>query len=166
MTAAVELIRKVEEAGGSIRVDDGALVVAPKGAIAHLVDDLRQHKAEVINLLRSSASRPLPQVDIEAWRGPFAEWLTSRCAIHPRCNAGLNSLLAKYSDWEIDHVEVPVAPTREVFIQLLAERGFSMVEAYGTVLVSGLAFCEDIDAVLGIPGKRIGSAGRKVRNVA
>jgi len=66
MTAAVELIRKVEEAGGSLRVDDGFLVIAPKDAIAHLVDDLRQYKAEVINLLRSSASRPIPPADIEA----------------------------------------------------------------------------------------------------
>jgi hypothetical protein len=160
MTAAIELIRKVEGAGASIRVEGGALVIAPKDAIAHLVDDLRQHKAEVISFLRRSA------VDTEAWREPFAEWLTSRCAIHPRCNAGLNSLLAKYSEWEIDHVEVPVAPTREVFIQLLAEHGFSMAEAYGTVLVSGLAFCEDIDAILGIRGRRIGIAGRRVRNVA
>jgi len=115
------------------------------------------------NYLPSRATTP---TDIEAWRDPFAEWLTSRCAIHPRCNAGLNSLLAKYSEWEIDHVAVPVAPTREVFIQLLAEHGFSMVEAYGTVLVYGLAFCEDIDAILGKPGKRIGSVDRKVKNVA
>ena len=78
-----------------------------------------------------------------------------RCAVHPRCNAGLNSLLAKYCEWEIDHVEVPVAPIRDVFIRLLAEYGFPMVEAYGTVLVSGLALYEDIDVVLGQPAKRI-----------
>jgi len=59
---------------------------------------------------------------------------------------------------------VPVAPTREVFIRLLAEYGFPMVEAYGTVLVSGLALYEYIDAVLRRPGKRLDRAGWKGRN--
>jgi hypothetical protein len=147
MSAALELIRRVQEAGGRFRVEDDYLVVAPKDAIAHLVADLRQHVEEVIHLLQSSASRPIPPADIDAWREPFAEWLDSRCAVHPRCNEGLNRLLAKYSEWGILQAEVPVAPTREIFIQLLAEHGFSMVEAYGTVLVYGLALYEDIDGL-------------------
>ena len=155
MTTARELIRKVEEAGGSFRVDGDSLLIAPKAAIAHLIDDLRQHKEEVMSLLRVSAPGPVAPADIEAWREPFAEWLNSRCALNPRCNAGLNSLLAKYIEWEVGHVEVPVAPTRDVFICLLKEYGFPMREAYGTVFVSGLALSEDIDAVLGRPGKRL-----------
>jgi hypothetical protein len=163
---ALELIRKVQEAGGSLRVDEGSLVIAPKNAIAHLVDDLRRHKEEVISLLRSSPSRPIPAADIEAWREPFSKWLSSRCAFHQRCSAGLNSLLAKYIEWEIDHVEVPVAPTREVFIRLLTEYGFPMREANGTVLVSGLALYEDIDAVLIRPGKRLDKVSWKEKSAA
>ena len=88
-----------------------------------------------------------------------------RCAFHPRCNT-MNSLLAKYSEWEIDHLEVPVAPTRDVFIRLLAEYGFPMMEACGTVLVSGLALYEDVDGVLGQPAKRIDREGWKVKSAA
>jgi hypothetical protein len=166
MTSAIELIRQVEAAGGSLRVDDGSLVVAPKQAVAHLVDDLRQHKAEVMSLLCAPISKPTAPTDMEAWREPFGEWLNSRCAIHLRCHAGLNSLLAKYSEWEIDHVDVPVVPSREIFIQLLADHGFTMVESCGTVLVCGLALYQDIDAILGKPGNRIGGVSRKVRNAA
>jgi hypothetical protein len=139
MSPALELIRKVEEAGGRFRVEDNYLVVAPKDAIAHLLGDLRKHVEEVIHLLQSSVSRPVPPIDIEEWREPFAEWLDSRCAVHPRCSARLNSLFTSYSEWEIHHLEVPVVPTPEIFVQLLAEHGFSMVEACGTVLVRGLA---------------------------
>jgi hypothetical protein len=50
-------------------------------------------------------------------------------------------------------------------VELFAN-GFSIVEVCGTVLVYGLAFCEDMDAILGKAGNRFASAGWKVRNAA
>jgi hypothetical protein len=56
MSAALELIRIVEAKGGQLRVEDGWLVIAPGDAAEPVMEELRQHKPEIIELL---AQRPV-----------------------------------------------------------------------------------------------------------
>ena len=53
MSAGVELIRAVEANGGRFRIDGESLVIAPGEAAAPLIDELRQHKAELLAELAS-----------------------------------------------------------------------------------------------------------------
>jgi hypothetical protein len=55
MSAALELIRTVEANGGHLRVDGEYLAIAPGEAAASVIDELRQHKAE---LMAELARRP------------------------------------------------------------------------------------------------------------
>jgi hypothetical protein len=55
MSAALELIRAVEANGGRFRVDGEYLVIAPGEAASPVMEELRQHKAE---LLAELAQRP------------------------------------------------------------------------------------------------------------
>ena len=48
MSAALELIRTVEANGGRFRVDGEYLMIAPGEAAASVIDELRQHKAELL----------------------------------------------------------------------------------------------------------------------
>jgi hypothetical protein len=159
MTPAIELVQKITAAGGSIRAEDGLLVVAPRGVVAPFLDELRRRKPELLALLRPSASAP--PVDPDAWREPFARWLDSACVAHPRCFGGLNALHRAYSDWELSHDGVP--PTRDTFVALLVECGFRIVDIHGTALLEGLALCEDVDVyyprrhVMEIPPLRWGT---------
>jgi hypothetical protein len=55
MNAALKLIRAVEANGGRFRVDGEYLVIAPGEAAVPMMEELRQHKAE---LLAELARRP------------------------------------------------------------------------------------------------------------
>ena len=56
MSAALELIRTVEANGGCLRIDGEYLVIAPGEAAAPVMEELRQHKAE---LMAELARRPV-----------------------------------------------------------------------------------------------------------
>ena len=55
MSAALELIQAVESAGGRFMVDGGRLGIVPATAAEPLIEELRQHKTE---LLAELARRP------------------------------------------------------------------------------------------------------------
>ena len=55
MSAALELIRTMEANGGRFRIDGEYLVIAPGQAAAPVMEELRQHKAE---LMAELARRP------------------------------------------------------------------------------------------------------------
>jgi len=76
MSAALELIRAVEANGGRFRVDGEYLVIAPGGAAAPVMEELRQHKTEIIGLLKSAA---IPPHDPAEWREDFARWMAEDC---------------------------------------------------------------------------------------
>ena len=145
---ALDLIQTVRANGGQMRVDAGYLVIAPDYAALPIVDQLRQHKTEIIRLLeaRKADSSPIPSHDPAAWRDSFAQWLGSACAEHTRAFGGVSTLHIAYCEWETLHYGVGC--TRETFERLLQERGFLVGEVAGTVLVSGLAFRDDVDACL------------------
>jgi hypothetical protein len=142
MSAAFELIRAVEANGGRLRVEDGWLVIAPEDAAASLMEELRLHKAEIIGLLESDCIPPDAPAE---WRKPFAKWLDSACMRHPRCFGGVACLHIAFCEWEAGRGGV--ACNRDTFELLLKELGFLMGEVAGVVLVSGLTFREDAEAV-------------------
>lgn len=142
MNAAFELIRAVEANGGRLRVEDGWLVIAPEDAAAPLMEELRQHKAEIIGLLESAST---PPDDPAEWRKPFAKWLDSACVRNSRCFGGVACLHIAFCEWEAGRGGVPC--NRDTFELLLKQLGFLMGEVGGVVLVSGLTFREDAEAV-------------------
>jgi hypothetical protein len=100
-----------------------------------------------------------PAHDPAEWRAPFARWMDSVCAFHPRCSGGLNVLHSAYSDWELAHDGVP--PTRDIFVALLMERGFRITVIHGTALVEGLALCMDVDLYFLQSTARMAASGPK-----
>lgn len=141
MTAALSLIQTVVANGGQIRVEDGWLVIAPEEAAKPYLDDLRKHKAEIMNLLRPQGR---PDLDPAEWRQPFIWWLDSACTLRPRDCGGLNALHRAFCEWEIARDEVPC--DRRTFIRMLLELGFLIGEINGTMLVWGLVFRSDVEA--------------------
>jgi hypothetical protein len=142
MSAAVELIQAVKANGGQIRVEDGWLVIAPPDAAAPVIEELRQHKAEIIGLLESAS---IPTDDPAEWREPFIRWLDSACVLSPRCFGGVGCLHIAFCEWEAGRGGVPC--TRATFELLLSEFGLLIGEVRGAVLVSGLILREDFEAV-------------------
>jgi len=140
MRTAQELIRKVVANGGQLRVEDGWLVIAPEDAATPVLEELRQHKAEIIGLLESTCILP---DDPAVWRKSFARWLESTCVRHPRCFGGVGCLHIAFCKWESGRGGVPCS--RNTFERLLVESGFLTGEVAGVVLVSGLTFREDFE---------------------
>ena len=140
MRTAQELIRTVVANGGQLRVEDGWLVIAPEDAATPVLEELRQHKAEIIGLLESSC---IPPDDPAAWQKPFARWLDSACARHPRCFGDVGRLHIAFCEWESGRGSVPC--NRKAFDVLLLESGFLTGEVAGVVLASGITFREDFE---------------------
>ena len=58
MSAALELIRTVEANGGHFRVDGEDLVISPAKAAAPVLEELRQYKPEIIELIAQRPAMP------------------------------------------------------------------------------------------------------------
>lgn len=149
MTAALELIHTVEAHGGQLRVEDGWLVIAPQDAAEPLIEELREHKAEIIRVLRA---RDIPAHDPAEFREPFARWMDVACVRSTRCFGGVGCLHIAFCEWAIDHDDDPCS--RDTFERLLEELGFLIGEVAGVVLVSGLTFTEDIQAAGLLPATK------------
>ena len=117
-------------------------MIAPEDAATPVLEELRQHKAEIIGLLESTSIPPRYPAE---WRKPFAKWLDSACVRNPRCFGGVACLHIAFCEWEAGRGGVPC--NRDTFELLLKELGFLMGEVAGVVLVSGLTFREDAEAV-------------------
>jgi hypothetical protein len=87
----------------------------------------------------------IPPHDPEEWRKPFAKLLESAYVRNPRCFGGAACLHIAFCKWEAARGGVPC--NRHTFELLLKELGFLMGEVDGVVLVSGLTFQEDAEAV-------------------
>ena len=153
MRTAQELIRKVVANGGQLRVEDGWLVIAPEDAATPVLEELRQHKAEIIGLLESTCILP---DDPAVWRKSFARWLESTCVRHPRCFGGVGCLHIAFCEWEVRQGGVPCP--RDTFEHLLDESRFLVGEVAGVALVSDLTSREDAEAV----GLRPGAGGNSL----
>jgi hypothetical protein len=93
------------------------------------------------------------------WREPFERWMNSVCVQNPRCFGSAHLLHLAFCEWEIGHDDVPC--TRDTFDGLLEDSGFLTGEVAGVVLVSGLTFKEDSEAVGFRPGRANGQPRRK-----
>jgi hypothetical protein len=151
MNTALELIRTVEANGGQLRVEDGWLVIAPEDAAMPVLEELRLHKVEIIDLLQPDG---VPPNDPAEWRKQFARWLDSACVRHRRCFGGVGRLHVAFCEWQARRGGVSC--NRDTFELLLKESGFLMGEVAGVVLVSGLTFRGDAEAV----GLRTGAGGK------
>lgn len=87
----------------------------------------------------------IPPHDPAEWRKSFARWLISVCVRHPRCFGGVVRIHDVFCEWEILQGEVPC--TLDTFKQLLEESELPIGEVDGVVLVSGLTFREDVEAL-------------------
>jgi Zn ribbon nucleic-acid-binding protein len=57
VSAALELIQIVESAGGRFIVDGDRLGIVPKQAAAPVIDALREHKRELIDIVKARGGR-------------------------------------------------------------------------------------------------------------
>ena len=94
MSAALELIRTVEANGGCLRVDGEYLVIAPGEAAAPVMEELRQHKAE---LMAELSRRPvMPSgVRLVSWSPKTAPVQLSVCSTVTDTEKFIRSTLAQ-----------------------------------------------------------------------
>ncbi|MGO9325223.1 MAG: hypothetical protein ACLP07_11740 [Terracidiphilus sp.] len=79
MSAALELIRTVEANGGHFRVDGEYLVIAPGEAAAPVMEELRQHKSELLAELARRPAMPAG-VRLVSWSPKAAPVQLSECS--------------------------------------------------------------------------------------
>jgi len=79
MSAALELIRTVEANGGCFRVDGEYMVIAPGEAATPVMEELRQLKPEIIELLARRPAMP-SGVRLVSWEPKAAPVRLSECS--------------------------------------------------------------------------------------
>jgi hypothetical protein len=135
MSAALDLIRTVEANGGRLRVDGEYLVIAPKDAAEPLIDQLRQHKSEIIDLLQKR-----PDATESAQDDGWGIWLLERCVFVDRWWGGTGALHLDFASWCIAHSR-PIPASRRAFVAVLQSEGFQVTSdglVYGLILKADL----------------------------
>jgi hypothetical protein len=137
MSTALELVQAVEANGGRFRVDGEYLVIAPEDAAAPVMEELRLHKAEIIDLLRNRDATPaeIPTDDLLP-----GEWLLENCLYRDRWWGGVGCLHLDLSRWCAAHGR-PAPESRRTFIAALQAEGFQLTS---DGLVVGLVLREDV----------------------
>jgi hypothetical protein len=95
--------------------------------------------------LQEAEPASIPPHDLAEWREPFDRWMNAVCVRDPRCFGGVGCLHIAYCEWQVRRGGR--ACPRDTFERLLEGAGFLTGEVAGVVLVSGLTFREDVDAV-------------------
>ena len=140
MSTALELIQTIEANGGRFRVDGEYLVIAPGKAAAPVIDELRQHKSEIIGLLQDRHDMPLEDPLDDGW----GLWLLERCVYRDHCWGGAGALYLDLAHWCVAHGR-PVPASRRAFVTALQTEGVQVTSAD---LVYGLILKADLEAVL------------------
>lgn len=154
--SAAALVRELEAAGGSLRLVGGEVkAMIPPGA-ATLLPQLREHKAEIVELLESSQPRhsdmaavELVQDEIGRWDYALHVWTQARCAWRERSWGSLSKLYESQVAWA-HQTGQPFAPDAETFMAILMSLGFHVDGG----MVYGLIFKADANAVLNAGGNR------------
>ena len=141
MSAALKLIQRIESSGGQIRVEDGCLVIAPATAAEPVIEELRQHKTELIALLQSRTEQ---EEDSAPGSDALGLWMLARCVYRDRCFGGVGALYLDLARWCAEQGR-PMPASRRAFAVELQTEGF-VLTADG--LVYGLMLREDLTAVL------------------
>lgn len=150
MTAAA-LVRELEAAGGTLRLVGGEVkATIPPGA-AGLLSQLREHKAEIIELLAHGQPRPSDMAEVELlpdevrqWDDAMRAWTQARCAW---LEHGCGSISALYVDqiaWA-HRTGGLFAPDIQTFRAILMALGFTLSPDGSTVY--GLIFKADAEAI-------------------
>jgi hypothetical protein len=137
MSAALELIQTVEANGGYLRIDGEYLVIAPAEAAAPVMEELRQHKAEIIRLLQNRSEHEAED-PMDAF-GPGL-WLLARCTLDNRWGTSIGSLYLDFWGWRKE-AGLP-KPLPESFAQDIKEAGFQVEDG----IVNGLVLKQDMEA--------------------
>jgi hypothetical protein len=142
---AMELVQAVEANGGRLTIEGEWLVIYPTEAGAPLVEELRQHKPEIIALLKSRTEQETETVsDSDA----LGLWMLARCVYRDRCWGGIGALHLDLARWCADH-ERPVPASRRAFVDALQEEGFAVTKdgfVYGLMLGGDLEVYERYQA--------------------
>lgn len=170
MNRAAEVVAEVEAHGGRLTVEDGYLVIVPNQAGLPFVGELRQHKAEIISLLREREAERDDRL-----RESFIAWFDSQVWIDaravaqrlpPRWSTTVNTLFRDCRLWVLDHDQVP--PTSEQFRDMLLELCCELRRIGEEEFVLNVALREDMDAHEKFqqpapppPAKRRRAAGRQ-----
>jgi hypothetical protein len=142
MSAALDLIRKVEANGGHLRVDGEYLVIAPGEAAAPVMEELRERKAEIIGLLQSRPDWPLGSPLDDGW----GLWLLEQCAFRDRCWGGSGALYFDLARWCAEHGQLAPASWR-AFVTSLQTQG---IQVTSDGLVFGLILKVDLEAICSV----------------
>jgi hypothetical protein len=133
-SAATELVRKVEANGGCFVVEGDYLVVYPSEVGEALVEELRKHKPEIIDLLLTrTASSEEAKID-EEW----GLWLLEQCFYVDGWWGGASCLFLDLARWLAERGR-PVPASRLAFVTALQAEGFQVSDG----LVYGLILKED-----------------------
>jgi hypothetical protein len=151
MSAALGVIRIVESAGGRFVVDGERLGIFPKDAAAPVLEELRKHKLEIIDLIhRREVERDDRLRKFFVWWFDARIWLdTEAIALHkpnPRWWSGVTALHRACCRWILEHNQV-VPPTSDEFILLLRELSCDIRAIHGEQMVMNVCQTEDVDAV-------------------
>jgi hypothetical protein len=136
---AMELIQRIEAAGGRFAVEGEELVIRPGDPAMPLVAELRLHKAEIIDLIRSRSATPAETPEDDLLPGA---WLLERCAYRDHCWGGIGALYLDLARWCAEHGR-PAPESRQAFRAELQTQGFAVTT---DGLVYGLMLAEDWQA--------------------
>jgi hypothetical protein len=134
MTAAAwELVSFIERKGGRFAIEGDELVIRPGDAAMPVINELRQHKTEIIALLQSRTANP-----DELLHG---EWLLEECVFIDARWGGIGALYLSLAHWSARHGR-PLPKSRAAFVTALQAEGFQVTSdglVYGLVLKSDVA---------------------------
>lgn len=144
---AIELITAVEANGGHIRVDGPDLAIKPRSAAAPVLEELRQNKAAIIDLLHGREAERDDRL-----RESFVAWFDSQIwldmqaiALHrpPRWAAGVAALHRDCGGWMQEHIRA-APPTAVEFVAMLQELSCDIQVIHGEQMVANVCLREDM----------------------
>jgi hypothetical protein len=142
MNSAPELIRIVESAGGRFLIDGNRLGVEPKSVAEPIVEQLRAHKREILDLLIGGSSylEQCQNEDTGPWRADLRRWLEANCVSRPgkEDRTSVSCLLINFAEWGTTHNSIPCS--RMIFEKLLTDAGFRLENG----MASGLLLRADL----------------------
>lgn len=112
------------------------------------MDELRQHKAEIIGLLESTSIPPHDPVEDPIDEG-WGEWLLEQCSFRDRWWGGTGALYLSLARWCASHGR-PAPASRAAFVTGLQGEGFQFTPdgfVYGLVLKADLEAYEQFQTV-------------------
>lgn len=128
------LITRIEAAGGIVWAEGNALRYRIPADAEPLLSELRQHKTEILRMLRQPSESPAD------WAEDFHKWAIASCRFKDRCFGDIEELYADFCHWTSSHESEHC--TRATFEDLLRQAGFLFADGS----VSGLLLASSLPA--------------------